>query len=272
MVSPLPAAKAKLRNGCLLIISRLIRAIKRSYNYLTLGIHTPTLILAFLFDPWYLKQRLKNQIPIDTDTGVSGLGDCDVYVINLDSRVDRLSAVSREFKNLRIENWTRFSAIPEAFGALGCAKSHLALLSNSSTNGNLLVVCEDDLEFLAPRKEIDQVIEEFNQNSQLDVLCLAYNLSSRRRATNISPALRITDRTRTTACYILKPHVVPSFIEVFRESVLQLERRKNEQLDAIDVRWLELQNKYIFAIPTRRLVRQRESYSDITKRLENYGV
>jgi len=272
VVNPLPASKAQFNNGSRLIISRLMSAIKRICNNLSSAIHMPSLILAFLFDPWYLKQRLNNKIPIGTDTGVSGLGDCDVYVINLNSRVDRLAAVSQEFKNLRIENWSRFSAIPENFGALGCAKSHLALLSNSNKNANLLFICEDDLEFLVPRREIDLVIEEFNRNTQLDVLCLAYNLSSRRRATSISPALRITDRTRTTACYVLKPYVIPSFIEVFRESVMQLEKRKNEQIDAIDVRWLELQNKYIFAIPTRRLVRQRESYSDITKRFENYGV
>ena len=86
------------------------------------------------------------------------------------------------------------------YGALGCAKSHEAVLSSASIlEDQLLMICEDDCQFIADRAAIDAAIEEFFYNPHLDVLCLAYNAKN---GFAISQNLMITSDTQTMSCYI----------------------------------------------------------------------
>ena len=54
-------------------------------------------------------------------------------------------------KSFGINNPTRFDAIKEDIGAIGCSKSHLEVL-NIARKNNLpyVLICEDDIKFLDP--------------------------------------------------------------------------------------------------------------------------
>ena len=103
----------------------------------------------------------------------------------------------------------------------------------------------------------------------LDVLCLAYN---KRNGINISTRLEFTSDTQTTACYILKPHMITEMIEMANESITMLESGQENKRAAIDVIWKKLQKKYVFVVPIQRVARQSASYSDIEKAHTDYAV
>ena len=92
-----------------------------------------------------LKQRWagkSDRPPVAQANGPSGLNRCEIHYMNLKHREDRRAEVQSEFKALGV---TRFEAIADANGALGCAKSHETVLSSASIlEDQLLMICEDD--------------------------------------------------------------------------------------------------------------------------------
>ncbi|MDC0959771.1 hypothetical protein OAR42_04915, partial [Planktomarina temperata] len=152
-----------------------------------------------------LKQRWagkSDRPPVAQANGPSGLDRCEIHYINLKHREDRRAEIQSEFKALGVTRFARFEAIADANGALGCAKSHETVLSSASIlEDQLLMICEDDCQFIADRAAIDAAIEEFFFNPHLDVLCLAYNAEN---GFAISQNLMITSDTQTMSCYILK--------------------------------------------------------------------
>ena len=148
---------------------------------------------------WACKSQLP---PVANTHGPSGLERCDIHYINLNHRADRRAEMQSEFKALGVTRFARFEAIADANGALGCAKSHEAVLSSASiSEDQLVMICEDDCQFIADRAAIDAAIEEFYYNPHLSVLCLAYNAENE---FSISQNLMITSDTQTMSCYILK--------------------------------------------------------------------
>lgn len=200
----------------------------------------------------------------------NGLADCDIFYINLKHRLDRKSKIEREFKRIGVSHAVRFDAIKNSNGALGCAQSHHALLNCYDVNRKkLLMICEDDCEFTADRLYIDELLKEFVSNQQYDVLCLAYN---HRNSMQLNQRLKFTSDTQTTACYILKPHMVSEMLAVAEDSVSRLIQGQPKNKAAIDVVWKKLQKSYVFVLPTKRIARQFASYSDVEKVSVEYGV
>ena len=142
--------------------------------------------------------------------------------MNLKHREDRRAEVQSEFKALGVTRFARFEAIADANGALGCAKSHETVLSSASIlEDQLLMICEDDCQFITYRAAIDAAIEEFFYNPHLDVLCLAYNAEN---GFAISQNLMITSDTQTMSCYILKAPAIAPVLDTVRFSVDNLSR------------------------------------------------
>jgi glycosyl transferase family 25 len=131
------------------------------------------------------------------------------------------------------------------------------------------MICEDDLEFLADRARLDHLIEHFYRDSRMDVLCLAY---SRRNGVMVDPDFLITSNTRTTSCYVVKPHVVDMLHGTSCESVARLEAGEPDKLAAVDVTWLAAQREVIFALALPRAAQQGSSYSDVLGRAVDYKL
>jgi hypothetical protein len=67
------------------------------------------------------------------------------YVINLDSRKDRWSSIQDNFKAIESIELIRVPAILDRRGSIGCAKSHLKIVSEAKARGDpLVLVLEDD--------------------------------------------------------------------------------------------------------------------------------
>jgi hypothetical protein len=200
-----------------------------------------------------------------------GLANCEIRYINLRHRQDRNRRIRNEFRRLGIETPTRIEAFTENYGALGCAKSHVEALMTPAEDHKLLMICEDDLIFSSARTEIDAHVEAFRKDHGVDILCLAYNLVA--PPIRASEELSLTTGTQTTACYLVKERARLTLLAVFEQSVQELSTGSDARKSAIDVSWRRLQSGVlVFGVPNRRLCSQGASYSDVERRVVDYGV
>lgn len=238
---------------------------------------SPTLSLRVLLDPIPIYVRYarapRNKGAQLEKNNNSGLARCEVFFINLDSRTDRRKSFAEQIASVDLTTATRFSAIRNQNGAIGCSLSHLAILSTAKVqDGRLLMICEDDCEFLVDRKELDLLVEEFYENPKLDVLCLAFNTLNKRKQATISKSFLLTENTQTTACYVIKPHMIKPLAAVAKQSADELAANNLPGKSAIDVVWKNLQKTHFFVVPRRRAAKQITSYSDIEQADVSYGV
>jgi GR25 family glycosyltransferase involved in LPS biosynthesis len=75
----------------------------------------------------------------------------NAYLINLDSRIDRLSHSIKELNKVNIK-YTRFPGLIfkdkgkyESIGARGCAESHLTIIENNHNSKSPFLIIEDDI-------------------------------------------------------------------------------------------------------------------------------
>lgn len=200
----------------------------------------------------------------------SSASELDGFFINLESRQDRLRHIRATLQSAGLERLQRFPAVAESIGILGCTRSHIAVLERAQEAGYpLTLICEDDLEFLRGQSELEAVVKEFVQHPGLDVLCLAYRL----RAPNwrVSPELSVANSIQTASCYVVKAHAVETLLQSFRESETMLENGVSPQIAANDMHWKKYQTSTLFfAIPRKRVGRQRPSFSNIANRFKDY--
>ena len=197
-----------------------------------------------------------------------------IYCINLEKRSDRWSQIQLNFqlKGLPASMVQRWNAIPdEEFGALGCAKSHVAVLANFLTKDNepYCLILEDDFEFIRPWNEF---IERFNeiagQSIEWDALLLTGTqvLAYGPQLPGVAKVLE----AQTTAGYFLSRRYAAQVLGCFAESVSQMELMRDKlpnswliQHYAIDVAWKYLQRRDRWYIFSPAFGRQRPGFSDI---------
>lgn len=205
----------------------------------------------------------------------------EIYCINLDHRVDRWNESTSNYisHGLNPNLVQRWIAINESeFGALGCAKSHVSVLSHflTRTNSHYCLILEDDFDFVRPW---DAFIECFNKFSEKqidwDVILLT--------GTALTP-YKIIDsnitrvwRSHTTAGYFVSRNYASILLGCFATGVTQLETMSDPAIrqlaistTAIDILWQPLQRRDRWYIFTPSFGRQRPSFSDIEQGYRNY--
>jgi glycosyl transferase family 25 len=194
-----------------------------------------------------------------------------VHFINLASRPDRLRETRDELQRMGLVHWSRFDAIKNDNGALGCALSHARVIEGLKAGESAVMVCEDDIEFLVSPEELRVLVQEFLENPALDVLCIAFRVLAEGHP--ISSHLAITSNTQTLACYVAKASALDLLKDSFFESAQLIEEGRPLGVVAADQHWKRLQRRgLIFAIPRKRAARQRPSFSDIEGQEVSYGV
>lgn len=201
---------------------------------------------------------------------LEGNAEVKLRYINLQDRRDRRREFETELKKLDFVRPERIIATADPNGSLGCAKSHIVALTQFlDSSDDVTIICEDDVEFIGSTEQIAEIIQEFQRSRLVDVLCLSYRLRGPRFP--ISSAMAIGNNIQTTACYVVHRAAAKAVRENFLKSRDLLASGSPPRIASIDIRWKSLQfHPLTFAIPRFPLARQRESYSDIAKRVKRY--
>jgi glycosyl transferase family 25 len=185
-----------------------------------------------------------------------------IIYINLDHRTDRKKEVEDELDKFNLK-YERFSAISNKNGALGCSKSHLAVIKKAKENNykNILVL-EDDFDFIVSKDQFYNEIDKLSQAS-FDVCLLAYNTPNLYDSSY--PFLHKIKDAQTTSGYIVQSHYYDTLIAQWEYAIKMFEETNDDTKYTCDQSWKPLQNKDNWYCFKTRIGKQRKSYSDIQK-------
>lgn len=191
-----------------------------------------------------------------------------VYYINLAHRTDRREQIEHEIEKLQI-NATRFDAIKENQGALGCAWSHYKVLEswNPNNDSDCIMIIEDDAVFIQPKDYIQACLNKFIANEALDVLLFGYEADAHYRFDEL---LSITRDAQTMSCYVVKVRAKNHLLEAFALSIQLLQMGLPYSISSIYNVWKLAQSKLSFVISNELVVKQRAGYSDIEQTYKDY--
>jgi GR25 family glycosyltransferase involved in LPS biosynthesis len=193
-----------------------------------------------------------------------------VYVINLDSRPDRMMEFREGMRSLGMadheidEKIIRFSGIvpPTGLGALGCTLSHLGIVKHAKEAGyeKILVFEDDAVPYKEGLENMEGVIRDL-QSEDWEIYYLGYN-SHHPLELHSGNSLRAKDLFSTHAVAYKK-----SFFDRFIDDFI------NERITVFDV-WLryDIQTSMKCLASYPMLFIQYESYSDIEKKNVSYDI
>lgn len=201
------------------------------------------------------------------------------YVLNLDHRVDRWERAKVTTRScfLSVANVTRHPApFVQENGALGCLMGHLEMLrraANEHPFENVLLL-EDDV---VPTgvdcvTAMEGAFSEPSVAYDWDVMLLACNVQSDAEIGSHCP-LRRLEEGQTSAAYLVRSGYVQTLIEVFSDALKDATSNKwNDAKHSTDQCWKRLQRKDRWYVFSPALLAQGASYSDIEKRIVDYGL
>ena len=201
-----------------------------------------------------------------------------VYYINLDHRTDRREQIESEFERLDIppEKIVRVPAIyTKDHGALGCGLSHCkALTIFLESNHKNCIILEDDFVFTQPCDTIEKLLQKAS-TIPFDILMFASNTLA--STPTEWPFLTKVYSAQTTSGYWITREFAPVLLDCFQRASqsqkLYMERVRCTSIEyCIDQAWKDIQPLFRWYCFEPKLGMQRESYSDIEKKITNYGV
>jgi glycosyl transferase family 25 len=206
-----------------------------------------------------------------------------IYAINLDHRGDRWHALqaNAQAHGLAPQAIRRWSAVADAdFGALGCAKSHVAALAHFLTadDAPYALVLEDDFDFVRPFGDLVQTVNSLNrQGLDWDVLLLMGTAVL--ALPTATPGLARVLESQSTAGYLLSRRYAAHLIGCFAEGIPLMEslratpaRPVVAHRHAIDQAWKTLQRRDRWYIFSPAFGHQRPGWSDVEGRKVDYDA
>ena len=194
-----------------------------------------------------------------------------IFYINLDHRTDRKEALEKELVEFGLP-YERFSAIKHDFGAVGCSKSHLAVLKLAKQrNYPRVLILEDDFTFVVQHDNIKKIVKQIRDDGKpYDVCMISYNIV---KSQDLPESYwRKVIKNLTTSGYIIQKHYYDKLIEVIEPSIPLLEKTHIKKKYAVDVITKELQHNDKWHYTKERIGKQRSCYSDIEYKDVNYNV
>lgn len=185
-----------------------------------------------------------------------------IYCINLDHRHERWKNVQHQFDKLNLrEQVTRFSAINEQPGYVGCRKSHLEVLEKCKNLATFMIV-EDDLEFIH-NPELTETLEKAFQQLPFDWDMLYLGANLQEPIEQYSENLFTLKGSFCTHAMIFNSRSLVQFI---------LDIGKKYFIKKIDVFYRDhVMPKYNVFITHPMVATQADGYSDITRRQNAYS-
>lgn len=206
-----------------------------------------------------------------------------VYTINLDHRADRWREACANYAahGLDPRAVQRFAAVADSgFGALGCAKSHVAALADFLCRSSeaYCLVLEDDFDFVRPFGDCVAGFDQLaRQRLEWDVLMLMGTQVLAGPAGDGGFA-RVLE-AQSAAAYLVSRRYAARLLGCFAGSVPQMEALAAPGLRpfavsrlAIDQAWKPLQRRDRWYIFSPAIGHQRPSFSDIEQRHVDYDA
>jgi glycosyl transferase family 25 len=189
--------------------------------------------------------------------------------INLDKRTDRREQLEAQLEEYGLTA-ERFSAIPDEHGLIGCMKSHLAVLKLArERNWENILILEDDFEILVSPAEFEKQLQDFfSLGLPYDVVMLGYNMRGSKPFNDL--LITVLD-AQTTSAYLVHKRFYTTLIDLYEQTLPKLIETHDWGVLANDQVWKRLQPKSAWYAFKTRLGKQRESFSDITRKVEDYG-
>ena len=203
-----------------------------------------------------------------------------IYYCNLEQRPDRNIEFLGEMEKLRIpaEKIHRINSVyvPE-FGALGCAKSQVMALEHFIVSGKEIgALFEDDFMFTESKETIQSVLSDFfSKKLYFDCLMLGGNILQA-VPTSVSYLQKVYD-AQCCSSYVFTRAFAIKLLALWKEATeLQEEHCKTNpkvfHYYCIDIAWKQLQPSHHWFVVNPKFGIQRESYSDIEKKIVAYNV
>lgn len=194
-----------------------------------------------------------------------------VFYINLDKRADRKSEIEAELTAFGLP-FERFSAISHEFGAVGCSKSHVAVLKLAKERKyKRILILEDDFTFKVSKEDFDLEMSKIHDSGKIyDVCMISYNVMKSEPAPEPFWT-RVLD-SQTTSGYLVNEHYYDTLINLVEPSIPLLEKTHEKYNYAIDVVIKKVQPRDRWYHTNTRIGVQRPGYSDIEEQDVNYNV
>lgn len=227
----------------------------------------------------------------------------NIYYINLKHREDRKNNFENTWESIMYPSSkiNRIEAIKNEIGTLGCLASHIKALNlalNTEDGLDYAIILEDDFIFKpeVEKKTIQNTLLNcFKRKEEWNVILLAMNgktkenlivkdknnfkikmngiIENNKYNKNTNKLLLKINHSLTTSGYIIKKKYIPVLLNLWENLYEKTKNSKSIPSHELhmDIYWFKLQDDRWF-VTNPKLGIQYESYSDIEKRITNYGV
>ena len=189
----------------------------------------------------------------------------NIYCINLDRRTDRWEQVQKEFDSVGIlDRVNRFSAIESPDGRIGLIKSFLELFKMAKDkNMKNILIFEDDVKFINNPLENLQLAIDQTKDMKWDMFYLGAN--THEKLIKLKPNVCLLRNAFAAHAVVYSSKLYDKIIKQFEKTNYIVSMN-----DINDVFFSKLQNSHTALLVNPIIATQRESYSDLEKRVVNY--
>jgi hypothetical protein len=200
-----------------------------------------------------------------------------IYVLNLDARVDRWANVLRELGRMGapFQRITRVSAIqdqstddPALNGHFGCLRSHISMMEDAiSKDFDQVLILEDDFCFTEDINTHKTDLQEFLNRSYDYFICLVATSKYGRIVARDDLVSTSLQPCTNTAGYLVSRPGMAQVREVMKEGLQRLIETRESEIYAADRYWAKLQPTGKFLTFRRKLGFQTPSFSTIEQEI-----
>ena len=198
-----------------------------------------------------------------------------ILYINLAHRTDRKEHVIHEIHKICADDSKvhRIDAIRTEPGALGCGLSHIKALEYAMMHPEwkTILILEDDFTFHGDdTAALSTALRTLMTFPKMEIGLLSYNHSVLRYE-DTSPSIKRVLYSQTTSSYCIRSSYVPTLLQNMRESTTDMRIRGKTHENCVDIHWTILQPHGQWYALFPAIGYQYDNYSDIEKRVTQYG-
>ena len=198
-----------------------------------------------------------------------------ILYINLAHRTDRKEHVIHEIHKICADDSKihRIDAILTEPGALGCGLSHIKALEYAMAHPEwkTILILEDDFTFHGEdTASLSTALRSLLTFPKMEIGLLSYNHSVLRYE-DTSPSIKRVLYSQTTSSYCIRSSYVPTLLQNMRESTMDMIIRGKTHENCVDIYWTSLQPRGHWYALFPAIGYQYDNYSDIEKRVTQYG-